>query len=184
MGVISAVSGPWQTWRGGKLDSYIRLDATVFPGTSGGAVVDVRGRLVGIATSALSRIAGLAIPASTVDKTIDVLLEKGGIPRGYVGVSLQAVPMPEAFREKFSLKNEQGMMVLNVEPGSAGDRSGILIGDLVFEIEGKPVESIEDLQSFLGWESIGKTLRVRTIRGGAVTDLNIRVGERGTRGAQ
>ncbi|PYV19149.1 MAG: hypothetical protein DMG21_02615 [Acidobacteria bacterium] len=75
LGIVSAVSGPWRTWRGGRLDQYIRLDAMMFPNSSGGAVVDGGGNVVGIASSALSRVAGLAIPGSTVNRTLDVLLD-------------------------------------------------------------------------------------------------------------
>jgi hypothetical protein len=67
MGIVSAVSGSWRTWRGGRLDRYIRLDLTMYPASSGGLVVNTKGEAIGIATSALSRIAGLAIPASTVE---------------------------------------------------------------------------------------------------------------------
>src|SRR5258706_6321366 len=84
LGIISAISGPWRTWRGGRLDHYIRLDTTLFPNSSGGAVIDCRGRLLGIATSALSRIAGLAIPASSIDRSVNSLLEKGYMPRAYL----------------------------------------------------------------------------------------------------
>jgi S1-C subfamily serine protease len=65
LGIISACSGEWRTWRGGRLDHYIRLDLTLYPGSDGGAVVSTAGETIGIATSALSRIAGLAIPAVT-----------------------------------------------------------------------------------------------------------------------
>jgi len=65
------VSGPWRTWRGGRLDRYIRLDLTLYPGSSGGLVLNAAGQALGIATSALSRIAGLAIqrPPSTGSST-------------------------------------------------------------------------------------------------------------------
>src|SRR5690348_7038729 len=66
LGIVSAVSGGWRTWRGGQLDAYIRLDAKLFPQSSGGAVVNAHGELIGIATPALSRIAGIAIPVATV----------------------------------------------------------------------------------------------------------------------
>src|SRR5579872_1664042 len=68
MGIVSAVSGEWRTWRGGRLDHYIRLDLTMFPNTSGGVVVNTAGSAIGIATSALSRIAGVAIPPGTVNR--------------------------------------------------------------------------------------------------------------------
>ena len=128
LGVISAISGPWRTWRGGRLDQYIRLDATLFPNSSGGAVVDRRGQLLGIATSGLSRIAGLAIPASSVNRVMDAVLEKGYVPRGYLGVGVQPVAIPDALRTSLSVAGKVGVMVVKVEPrrsgGSCGRTSG------------------------------------------------------------
>jgi S1-C subfamily serine protease len=179
MGIISAVSGPWRTWRGGDLDRYIRLDAMLFPGSSGGIVIDYRSRIVGVASSVLSRVAGLAVPASTVDRVADLLLEKGGIPQGYLGIGLQVVSIPEAYRKKLSVKNTQGIIVLSVEPGGPADRAGILVGDIVLDIEGKTVNAVEDLQSLLRGEMIGKQVRAGLIRGGDLKNVALVVGERG-----
>ncbi len=77
LGIVSAVGPAWRTWRGGRLDRYIRLDLTLYPGSSGGLVVNAAGEAVGIATSALSRIAGVAIPASTVDRVVEEILARG-----------------------------------------------------------------------------------------------------------
>ncbi len=183
MGIISAVSGPWRTWRGGELDQYIRLDATVFSGSSGGAVVDPHGRVIGIATSALSRVAGLAIPASTVNRVTDWLLDKGTVPHGYIGVGLQPVPIPESFQKKLSVKDSGGLMVLNVEQDGPADKGGILVGDILLDIEGKPIEEIEDLQSYLMGDKVGKSVRVRIIRGGELKETSLTVGERSRKGA-
>lgn len=183
MGIISAVSGPWRTWRGGGLDQYIRLDANVFSGSSGGAVVDFRGEVIGIATTALSRVAGLAIPASSVNRVIEWLLEKGSVPRGYIGVGLQPVPVPESFQKNLSLKNAGGLMVLSVEPDGPADKSGILIGDILLDIEDKVIEDIEDLQAFLMGDKVGKVVRAKIIRGGTLKDVSVTVGERNRKGA-
>src|SRR5512140_2134585 len=167
-----------RTWREGELDQYIRLDANVFSGSSGGAVVDFRGGVVGIATSALSRVAGLAVPTSTVNRVVDWLLERGSVPRGYIGVGLQPVPVPESFQKNLSLKNSGGLMVLSVEQDGPADKSGILIGDILLDIEGKTIEDVEDLQSFLMRDRVGKAVRVKIIRGGTLKDLSVTVGER------
>lgn len=107
MGIISAVSGPWRTWRGGTLDAYIRLGAAVFAGSSGGAVIDHRGDVAGIATSALSRVAGLAIPASTVNRVVDQILMRErsrtvpgrrAAARSHAGVIPEEVFAPERAR--------------------------------------------------------------------------------------
>jgi S1-C subfamily serine protease len=95
LGIISACSGEWRTWRGGRLDNYLRLDLTLYPGSDGGAVVNTAGETIGIATSALSRIAGLAIPAATLDRVVDEILARGHVARGYLGVGLQPVELPD-----------------------------------------------------------------------------------------
>jgi S1-C subfamily serine protease len=178
LGIISAVSGPWRTWRGGNLDSYIRLGAAVFAGSSGGAVVDHRGAVTGIATSALSRVAGLAIPASTVNRVVDQILTQGSVPQAYLGVGLQPVPMPASFRSRFSLRTTQGVMVLDVEQGGPADRGGILVGDIVFEIEGKDASSIEDVQTLIGAQKAGKPAQLKLIRGGELKEITLTVGQR------
>ncbi len=178
MGIISAVSGPWRTWRGGQLDFYIRLGAEVFDGSSGGAVIDHRGHLVGIATSALSRVAGLAIPASNVNRVVDLLQSKGAVPRPFLGVGLQSIPLPDSFRQKLSLKNSSGMMVLSVEEGGPAGTAGILVGDILFRIDGTDIQEIDDLQSYLTAEKIGTRVEAEVIRGGEGRKFVIVVGER------
>ncbi|MGD0127365.1 MAG: trypsin-like peptidase domain-containing protein [Terriglobia bacterium] len=178
LGVISAVSGPWRTWRGGRLENYIRLDATMFPNSSGAAVVDVRGRLLGIATSALSRIAGLAIPATSVNRVLDVLVAKGHVPRGYLGIGAQPVGIPDALRANLSLTAKSGIMVVKVEPDGPADKAGILLGDILVSLGDAPLEEFEDLQSISDSGIIGKQVQARVIRAGAIQELSITVGER------
>jgi S1-C subfamily serine protease len=178
LGVISALSGPWRTWRGGRLDQYLRLDATLFPNSSGGAVVDCRGRLLGIATSGLSRIAGLAIPASTVNRVADALLERGHVPRGYLGVGVQPVAIPDALRTSLSVTGKTGVMVVRVEPGGPADQAGVLLGDILLGIGDTQIEQIEELQSFSDSGVIGKPVKAKLIRAGALQEVEITVGER------
>ncbi len=180
VGIVSAVSGPWRTWRGGQLDLYMRLGAEVVSGSSGGAVVNHRGQLIGIATSVLSRVAGLAIPTSTVNRIVNLLLEKGAVPRPYLGVGLQAVAIPESFREKLALESQSGLMVLSVEGGSSADQAGILVGDILLNISGKNLEEVGNLESYLSLEKIGKRSEANIIRGGELKQLSILVGERKT----
>ncbi len=178
MGIVSAVSGPWRTWRGGNLDRYIRLDATIFLGSSGGAVVNHEGKIIGIATEGLSRVAGLAIPGSSVDTVVDALLKHGAVPRGYLGVGLQQVALPESFTKGLSLVSDHGLMVFNVESGGPAEKSGILVGDIVLEVDGRTVEEVEELQSLLGGESVGKEVSLKLIRGGELKNVAVKVGER------
>jgi S1-C subfamily serine protease len=178
LGIISANSGRWRTWRGGHLDAYIRLDAKLFPQSSGGAVVNARGEIVGIATSALSRIAGVAIPVSTIESVAEKLLQRGFVPRGYLGFGVQEVPFSEELRKKLSIPNRSGLIVLTVEPEGPADRAGILIGDVVTRIGDALVEQTDDLREYSDSGIIGKPAKITYIRGGALTASTVTVGER------
>jgi S1-C subfamily serine protease len=178
MGVISAVGGPYSTWRGGRLDQYIRLDATLYPGSSGGAVVDTAGRVLGIATSALSRIAGVAIPAMTIERVAGELLAKGRIPRGYLGLGLQPVGLPEHLINKLKLGTSAGLIVLTAEPGGPAERAGVLVGDILVALEGKTVDDLQTLHAVLAGDTVGKKLNASIVRGGELTGVPVVVGER------
>jgi S1-C subfamily serine protease len=178
LGVISALSGPWRTWRGGKLDNYIRLDAKLFPNSSGAAVVNSRGRLLGIATSGLSRIAGLAIPASSINRVLDALIAKGHVPRGYLGIGAQPIALPDTLRKDLALSGKSGIMVVRVEPGGPADHAGIFLGDIFVGLGDVSLEEIKDLQSFSDSGVIGKPEKARIIRAGELREIEITVGER------
>jgi len=182
LGIIGAVSGPWRTWRGGSLDRYIRLDATLYPNSSGGIVINARGGILGIATSALSRVAGLAIPASDVARVSKELLEKGYIPHGYLGVGVYPAAIPESLQSKLSVSNDSGILILSVEKGGAADRAGILLGDVLLSLGSAQMEQIGDLQSFCASAPIGKAVNARLIRAGSLVELSIVVGERPRKG--
>src|SRR6266446_8454768 len=113
-GIVSAVGGRWRTWRGGEIDQLLRLDLTLYPGFSGGPIVDAQGRIVGINTSGLSQRLELAIPASTVSRVADELIEKGHVSRAFLGVGLQPAPLPEATRRALAGAPEIGLIVVRV----------------------------------------------------------------------
>jgi S1-C subfamily serine protease len=178
LGIISALSGPWRTWRGGRLDRYIRLDANLFPNSSGGAVVDGRGRLLGIATAGLSRIAGLAIPAFTVNRVIDTLLEKGHVPHAYLGIGVQPVAIPEVLSTSLDVANKGGVMVVSIEPDGPASQAGVLLGDMLVGLGESQIEEIEDLQSFLDSGVMGEAVKARFIRAGKLQEVTITPRER------
>jgi S1-C subfamily serine protease len=169
MGIMSAVGGPWRSWRGGQIDRYLRLDLTLYPASSGGAVVDTAGRVLGISTSALSRIAGLAVPASTVNRVLDELLRTGHVSRGYLGLGLHPVALPDG---------STGMIELSAEPDGPAARAGVLIGDILVALAGQPVHDTDDIQTALDGDSVGKPIAARVVRGGQVIEQDITIGER------
>jgi S1-C subfamily serine protease len=172
MGIVSAVSGSWRTWRGGRLDRYIRLDLTLYPASSGGLVVNTKGEAIGIATSALSRIAGLAIPSSTVDRVVEEILSRGHVARGYLGVGLQPVELPD---------HHKGLIVLSLEPDGPAAKAGVLIGDVMVSLGGTAVSDTDDIQSVLERHAVGQTIAAGLVRGGAALSIGVAIGERSRR---
>lgn len=180
-GIVSEAGGAWRTWRGGELDRYIRLDLSIYLGFSGGALIDTEGRIYGINTSALARGAGVAIPATTVNRVVDAILEKGSVARAYLGVSMQPVMLPAELRKTLNLADETGVIILNVEPQGPADQSGLLLGDVLIALDGQTITDTESVQRVLRSDRVGSELAAVIIRGGARHELNIKVGERPAR---
>lgn len=178
MGVISAVGGPFRSWAGGDVDRLVRPDLTLYPGFSGGPLVDAQGRVAGINTSGLSRSMTLTIPSSTVNRVTEQLLTKGRIARGYLGIGMQPVRLPDTLKNSLGLETETGLIVISVESGGPADQSGVLVGDIVISLDGQTISDTDDVQRVLGPERVGKPLGAQVVRGGALKDLSVVVGER------
>lgn len=177
LGMISAVGGAWRTWSGGQIDQFVRLDLTLYPGFSGGPLVDAQGRVVGINTSGPRSIV-LAIPTSTVNRVVDQLLAKGRIARGYLGLGMQPIRLPETLKRSLNLAAHNGIIVVAVEPNSPAEKAGVLIGDVLLALDGRSVSDTADVLAMLGPERVGSELRASIIRGGVLSELMIAVGER------
>ena len=182
LGIISAIGGEYRTWQGGRIDRLVRLDIAIYDGFSGGPLVDASGRVLGLNTSGLARAAALAIPASTVDAVTDQLLKRGRIARGYLGVGLQAVKLPESLVKAHALPGDAGLLAISVEPGGPADRAGILLGDVLVAWGGTPVSDPGELLAALGPESVGQEVVAWVVRGGKPTEARVTVGERPARG--
>ena len=183
MGAISVVGGAWRTWSGGQIDRLVRPDLTMYPGFSGGPLVDAQGRVAGVNTSGLARSMALTIPVATVNRVVEQLLSKGRIARGYLGLGMQRIPLPENLKSVLEPPVSEGLIVISVETGGPADKAGALVGDIVIAIDGKPVSSTDDVQAILDPERVGKTVGVRIVRGGTPSELQLTVGERPRRGA-
>jgi S1-C subfamily serine protease len=180
-GVVSATGGPWRTWRGGEIDRFVRLDLTLYPGFSGGPLVDVEGRVVGINTSGLARQLELAVPATTVNRVADELLEKGRVSRGFLGVGLQPVRLPEELKRTLPDGAEVALIVISVKPDGPAARSGLMLGDVLVALDGAPVGAPDDVQAVVGARRVGSVLTATIVRAGAPTEVRITIGERPAR---
>jgi len=177
-GIISGLmAGPWRTRRGGDLDQFVRPDLTLYPGFSGGPLLNSQGDFVGINTAGLHR-SGITIPASTVTRVSGELSEKGRVERPYLGLAMQAATLPESLRGKLNLTSEEGLLVVHVEPGSPAEKAGLLLGDTLVELEGTAVADTDGVQDVLRSHAIGSEVEARFIRGGAVTKTRLKLAAR------
>jgi S1-C subfamily serine protease len=173
-GVVSAI-GPA---RPRHPDSALfNLDLTLYPGFSGGPLVDASGHVVGINTSGISRHLQLAVPAKVVSRTVDDLLRHGRILRAYLGVGTQGVRVPEALREQLHLTQRTAVIVMDVQPGSPAS-SALLIGDVILSLDGHAIADPVDLRTVLRSERIGQRITASVVRAGQLLDVSLTIGER------
>lgn len=176
-GVVGSVGGAWRTFRGTEVEGYLRSDTTFFPGFSGGPLVDVEGRVVGLNSSRLGRGAGLTVPAVALTRIVGDLLATGKVRRAYLGISSQGARLPANLAAALD-GQESGLLIVSVEPGSPADQAGLLIGDILVAFTETRVTDTDDLQALLGAGRIGQPTPARILRGGEVKDLSITLGER------
>jgi len=178
LGIVSLVAAERRAWTGVALSPYIRLDIGLQPTAIGGVAVDAYGSAMGLATPRFSRFGATAIPTPTVATVVRTLLEKGRIPLGYLGVGLQPVRLPETLRQSLQRQERTATIVLDVEPNGPAHDAGIVIGDILVSLAGRAVTRLEDIQTQLQGEAIGKSMPAKLVRGGAVRETTIVVGER------
>lgn len=177
LGILGAVGAGRRTWRGGTLDRFVRLDVNLYPSQSGAAVVDVEGNLIGLATPALLRHSAVAVPLVTLNRIAGELLKEGRIRRGYLGIGLQPIAIPDTLRQKFALSADSGLILLNVEPRSPAAEAGLQLGDILMSLEEKPLSDVDELQTILR-NRVGQTVKLVLIRGGEKMEAQLTIGER------
>jgi S1-C subfamily serine protease len=175
LGIISALKKDWRTPAGGQLDYYLQTDALMYPGFSGGPLVDVSGRFLGLNTSAMLRDVTLTIPAGTIRRVAEALAAHGRVKRGYLGVGAQAVRLPKAIAEQIG--QPTGLLLGSVEADSPAERSGLFMGDTLLTLDGRPTTDLDDLLTLLGGERVGRAVPARILRGGQVSEVTVTIGE-------
>jgi len=165
LSLIRSVGPAWQSLAGGTIDHRIILDARLGAAEEGGPVLGTDGAIYGIATRGARR-QSLVIPASTVDRVAGVLLEKGSIERGWLGVSLHPVALPETLRPSDS--QPVGLMVMDVVADGPAAKAGVLAGDILLSAGGTAATRPGTIARQLGANSIGKKLEITLARAGAV----------------
>lgn len=168
--VIGLLSDDVETTHGTVLSRYIETDRGFPPGFGGGPLIDLEGRALGLNTPRLVRGADLTLPLPEIERSVALLLEHGSIPRGYLGIAAQPVRLPRELRQR--LGRRSGAMVLGVQSGSPAQRAGILFGDTLITLDGKPVTGPRDVAARLR-ERAGAEIAVELIRASELKQLSL-----------
>jgi serine protease DegQ len=172
-GIVSAVGEDWRTPGGGKLDRYVQTDLDILKGFSGSLVADVRGRALGLGTAGLLRGQAMVVPPETLKRVVGALLEHGRIPRGQLGVGLVPLRLPPALEE--ATGQATGLMVVMVQPGSAAEAAGVMLGDILISLDGHPVSDLSQLHSLLSSDRLGTAVALQLVRAGELRTLEVTI---------
>jgi S1-C subfamily serine protease len=174
-GVVSALGRSFSTTDGRAsrlVENVIQTDAALNPGNSGGALVDGRGRMVGVNTAVAGIGLGLAVPINaTTRRIIAALMREGRFRRAFLGIAGGSRPLPPRVAQVVG--RTAGVEVVQVVDGSPAAKAGIRNEDLIIDVDGVPVADAGDLQRLMVGERIGRPLTVRAFRGGDLLELTV-----------
>jgi S1-C subfamily serine protease len=182
-GIVSAVLDGWRSAQGTRIERVLRLDLAVYDGFSGGPLIAASGGVIGINNSALARGTAAALPAVVIDRVVDELLSRGHIRRPFVGVAVHPVALNSAVVKRHHLASEAALLVVSVVEGAPADASGILIGDVLTQIDGKDVARPVDLLDAFSGVSDGGSVSIGLLRGGVPQTVSVTPRDREPAGA-
>lgn len=168
LGIVNLAGPEWHSSAGGRIDKRILLDIRLGRSEEGGPVFDAAGACLGMSTFG-PRGQVLVIPSATVARIVPVLLKEGRIVRGWLGVALQPVAVPDALQSEAG--QPSGLMVMSIVEGGPAAKAGLVAGDIVLSVNGTPTRRFRKLATHLGPDSIGRATSLRVIRGGAILSL-------------
>jgi len=178
LGLITGSGGPTRTRRGGMLERFIMVDAVMYPGFSGGALVDTDGQVIGMITSGLG-FGGpaVALPWSLVSQVAETLKTHGKVARGYLGIGSQPVSLSQQAKD-LGGGQERGLLVIQVAEGGPAATGGVLQGDILVRVGGSSIANADDLQGILTPAKVGTAVSLSVVRGGELKELSVTVGSR------
>jgi S1-C subfamily serine protease len=151
-------------------EDTIITDARLNPGYSGGPLVDVYGRMIGLNTAYVWN-RGIAVPINTIKRVVEALENDGKIKRAYLGIVSDTVRLPQEIATQ--VNQQGGVMIYQVEPNSPARKAGLAMGDVILKFNQQSIQSIDDLHRYLTEEVIGKPTRLQTLRGESPTEVTI-----------
>jgi S1-C subfamily serine protease len=178
LALVTGMGGPARTRRGGVLERFIQVDVVLYPGFSGGPLVDAAGAVLGMNTSGLG-FGGpsVAIPWALASRLAGTIAQHGRVPRGYLGVGSQPVALSQAAKD-LAGGQERGLLVVQVADGGPAAQAGVLQGDILVKLAETAITNADDLQGLLGPDRVGTAVPAVLVRGGELKELSITIGSR------
>ena len=178
-GVVSALGRTLRSQSGRLIDDVIQTDAALNPGNSGGPLVDSRGRVIGVNTAVILPAQGLcfAVAADLAKFVVGKLILEGRVRRGYIGIAAQTVQLPAKWLTTLQLNSKGGIQIQNIENDGPAAKAGLLAGDVIVQLEGRPMDSIDTLHKALDEHTIGRTLSFWVLRDGSLKQVSVAPGE-------
>ena len=169
LGIVSAIGS-------GRMDGVIQTDVVMYPGFSGGPLVDASGVVQGMNTSGFRRGASIAIATKTISQVVDTLVEHGRVRQGFLGVGLQPVRLPDELAQE--LDQETGLIIVSLESGAPAENGGLLLGDIIVGLGGESTPHLDALLMTLSADRVGQEVPIKVVRGGQVQDVPVTIGEK------
>ncbi|MDX1933003.1 MAG: trypsin-like peptidase domain-containing protein [Capsulimonadales bacterium] len=166
---LGLITRKYETETEGNPEYILNTDAILYPGFSGGALIGVEGKLLGLLNRLFGQGLGVALGVPLVERIVGLLVAHGKMPRGYLGIRTQVVALPENLRAGLALAQERGLLISGVSPQSPADTAGLLLGDTLLKVNGQPIQDTEELKRYL---RVGQTIAVTLLRGGVPTELS------------
>ena len=174
-GVVSALHRTLRGISGRVIEDIIQTDAALNPGNSGGALVDGRGRVIGINTAVIAGAQGIcfAVPINTAQRIIPELMREGRVVRGHLGLACQTVALTRAVGARLGLSARAGVLAVSVSEGGPAAGAGLRPGDVILSLDGSPTPSVDAIHRLLDRQAIGRRLRLSVLRGETVSELEV-----------
>jgi S1-C subfamily serine protease len=177
-GLVNLANAALRIGRGRVVGPVIQSEVAMLPGFSGGPLLNSRGEVLGMNSSHLARGASITISVEALAPIVEALATNGRLRTGYIGIGARAVGLTESQVKDAKLDQHVALVVLSIDEGGPAHTAGMLIGDLVVAVNGQPVASVDDLASNLPGEIVGSRIPVHVVRGSAIQEIQITVGER------
>lgn len=176
LGIVSALI---PSEHRGQAEYLLHTDAALYPGASGGALIDMQGRMIGLTNLMFGRMGSVALGTPVVANTVEALLTHGQVRRAYLGVRSQHVTLPESLRSSLGIEQAHALLLVQIEPSSPAEKSGLLMGDVLLSINGQAVSDADTLRQSLRALRAGDQAALQLLRGGERKDISVTLGAEG-----